>query len=35
MFCLETFILEIVFQIIEEKQRNKYKKLFDIIIDDP
>ena len=32
-FFLETFILGIVFQITEKKQRNKSKQLFDVIID--
>ena len=32
MFCLETFILNVVFQITEKKQRNKSKQLFDVII---
>ena len=35
VFCLETFILDIVFQITEKKQRNKSKQLFDVIIEDP
>ena len=35
MFCLETFILDIVYQITKKKQRNKSKQLFDIIFDDP
>jgi hypothetical protein len=35
MLCLETFILDIVFQITEKKQRNKSKQLFDVIIADP
>ena len=34
-FFLGTFILDIVFQITEKKQRNKSKQLFDVIIDDP
>ena len=34
MFCLETFILDIVFQITEKKKQNKIKQLFDVIIDD-
>ena len=33
MFCLDTFILDIVFQITEKKQWNKDKQLFDVIID--
>jgi hypothetical protein len=35
MFCLETFILDIVLQISEKKQRNKIEQLFDVTIDDP
>jgi hypothetical protein len=35
MFCLETFILGIVLQITEKKQRNKSKQLFDVTIDNP
>jgi hypothetical protein len=35
MFCLETFILDIGFQITEKKQQNKSKRLFDVIIDNP
>ena len=31
----KTFVLDIVFQINEKKQRNKSKQLFDLIIDDP
>ena len=34
-FCLETFMLGIVFQITEKKQQNKSKQLFDVIIEDP
>ena len=30
MFCLETFILDIVFQITEKQQQNRSKQLFDI-----
>ena len=35
VFCLETFILDIVFQITEKKQQNTSKQSFDEIIDDP
>ena len=36
MFCLETFILDIAFQIAEKRKRNKSKQLIlELIVDDP